>query len=30
VELFKAENIFDIIENELDHLEHCADNPFGE
>ncbi|KAG5680396.1 hypothetical protein PVAND_009905 [Polypedilum vanderplanki] len=29
VEVFKAENIFDIIENELDYSEHCIENPFG-
>lgn len=30
VQVTKLENFVDILENEIDYLEHCVDNPFGE
>lgn len=30
VQVHKPQNLHDILENEIDYLEHCVDNPFGE
>lgn len=30
MQVAKPQNILDILENEIDFLEHCVDNPFGE
>lgn len=29
VKLTKPQTLLDILENEIDFLEHCVDNPFG-
>lgn len=29
VEVTKPQSLLDILENEIDYLEHCVDNPFG-
>jgi hypothetical protein len=30
VQIKKPQNFHEILENELEFLEHCVDNPFGE
>lgn len=30
MQVAKPQNLLDILENEIDYLEHCVDNPFGE
>lgn len=30
MQVSKPENLLEVLENEIDYLEHCVDNPFGE